>query len=205
MPPVLCGPTEPPSSASTPFDDSLVEARTGDVVDIGRLLESFRPYLAAIAREELPSDLGGKLGASDVVQDTIIKGLERFPQFEGATREEFARWLRSILRNHLANVIEAWNAQKRDVSREQPGNSGIADSSRASPSSALLSREEWERLESALSVLPDESRTVILLRHRDDRTFAQIGAGIGKSEEAARKIWVRAVERLQHALERSPR
>jgi RNA polymerase sigma-70 factor, ECF subfamily len=205
MPSVLCGPTEPPSSASTPFDESLIEARGGDAVDIGRLLESFRPYLAAIAREELPSDLGGKLGASDVVQDTIIKGLERFPQFEGTTREEFARWLRAILRNHLANVIEAWNAQKRDVSREQPGNSGIADSSRTSPSSALLSREEWERLESALSILPDESRTVILLRHRDDRTFAQIGAAIGKSEEAARKIWVRAVERLQHALERSSR
>jgi RNA polymerase sigma-70 factor, ECF subfamily len=54
-----------------------------------------------------------------------------------------------------------------------------------------------------LAVLPDESRTVILLRHRDDRTFAQIGAAIEKSEEAARKIWVRAVEKLQQALERS--
>jgi RNA polymerase sigma-70 factor, ECF subfamily len=107
MPPVSCGPldADPPSSASRPFDQSLVEARTGDAVDIGRLLESFRPYLAAIAREEFPSDLGGKLGASDVVQDTIIKGLERFSQFQGTTREEFARWLRAILRHHLANVI----------------------------------------------------------------------------------------------------
>jgi RNA polymerase sigma-70 factor (ECF subfamily) len=165
------------------------------------LLETFRPYLAAIARDVLPADLGGKVGASDVVQETIIKGYERFAQFQGTTREEFARWLRAILRNHIANVIEAYNVQKRDVSREQPGNSGVADATCFSPSGAALSREEQERLNAALASLPAVSQTVILLRHRDDYTFAEIGAAIDKSEEAARKIWTRAVERLQLALE----
>jgi RNA polymerase sigma-70 factor (ECF subfamily) len=87
------------------------------------------------------------------------------------------------------------------VSREQPGSSGIADPFPASPSGAALSREERDRLQAALAALPDESRRVILLRHRDDRTFAEIGATLEKSEEAARKVWVRAVEKLQRALE----
>jgi RNA polymerase sigma-70 factor (ECF subfamily) len=173
------------------------------VVDVGRLLESFRPYLLAIAQAEFPSGLAGKLGASDVVQDTIVKGLERFSQFEGTTREEFARWLRSILRNHLANVVDAYAAQKRDVSREQEGSSGIADPFFASPSGAALTREESNRLATALATLPEDARRVILLRHRDDRTFAQIGAILDKSEEAARKIWVRAVGKLQRALEQT--
>jgi len=205
MPSVLSGPTgaDPPSSEAQPFDQSLVTARDGDDADIGRLLESFRPYLAAIAQAEFPSGLAGKLGTSDVVQDTIIKGLERFPQFQGTTREEFARWLRAILRNHIANVVETFSAQKRDVSREKPGHVGLVDPWQSSPSGAALSREERDRLDTALASLPDEPRRVILLRHRDDQTFAQIGVAIGKTEEAARKVWVRAVEKLQQALERT--
>lgn len=200
MPETLCGPSgaEPPSSL--PVDASLIAAREGDDADIGRLLESFRSYLAVIAQAELPSGLAGKLGASDVVQDTLIKGFERFPQFAGSTREEFARWLRAILRNQIANVVEAFSAQKRDISRERPGHDGLADPWQPSPSGAALSREEWARLETALAGLPEEYRRVILLRHRDDRTFAQIGVALEKSEEAARKLWVRAVERLQQAL-----
>ncbi|MBL8848471.1 MAG: sigma-70 family RNA polymerase sigma factor [Planctomycetaceae bacterium] len=171
--------------------------------DVGRLLESFRPYLAAIAQAEFPSGLAGKLGTSDVVQDTIIKGLERFPQFQGSTREEFARWLRAILRNHIANVIETFSAQKRDVGREKPGHAALIDPWQSSPSGIALSREERDRLDAALACLPDEPRRVILLRHRDDQTFAEIGEAIGKTEEAARKVWVRAVEKLQQALDRA--
>jgi len=199
----LCGPTGAESPSSIPFAASLITAREGDDADIGRLLESFRPYLAAIALAEFPSNLAGKLGASDIVQDTIIKGLESFPQFQGTTRQEFARWLRSILRNHLANVHETFSAQKRDVGRERRSQATLIDPRQSSPSGVALSREERERLDAALATLPDEARRVILLRHRDDQSFAEIGAVLRKSEEAARKIWVRAIATLQQALDRT--
>jgi RNA polymerase sigma-70 factor (ECF subfamily) len=199
----LCGPTGAESPSSIPSDASLITAREGDDADIGQLLESFRPYLAAIAQAEFPSNLAGKLGVSDVVQDTIIKGLERFPQFQGSTREEFARWLRAILRNHLANVLENFSAQKRDIGRERRSQATLVDPWQSSPSGVALSREERERLETALASLPEDARHVILLRHRDDQSFAEIGAALQKSEEAARKIWVRAVATLQQALDRA--
>lgn len=177
-------------------DGPVRSRRTGPWATVGivpSVSPCDRPSRAALG-------IGGKLGASDVVQETIIKGFERFPQFEGTTREEFARWLRAILRHHIANAVEAFSAQKRDIRREQPGDAHLLDPRELSPSRAALSREERDHLEDALARLPEESRQAILLRHRDDRTFAEIGAAIGKTEEAARKVWVRAVERLQQAL-----
>lgn len=193
------------NAACAPFPRSGQFDLCSSGFDEGRLavlLESFRPYLAAIAQAELPSGLAGKVGASDVVQDTIIKGFERYGQFAGTTREEAAGWLRAILRNHIANIVEAYTTQKRDIGREEAGHSGLADPWQSSPSAAALSREEQERLDTALAELADAPRRIILLRHRENLTFAEIGARIGKSEEAARKLWFRAVSKLQQNLSR---
>lgn len=195
----VCGPL-PADSSTDEVAGSPIELGNGSAGEIARLLESFRPYLVAIAQAELPSALGGKFGASDVVQDTIIKGLERFEQFEGTTREEFGSWLRAILRSHLADVVDAFATKKRNIFRERPGSEGVADPWQASPSKAAASQEEEERLAAALESLSEEARRVILLRHREKFTFAQVGMAIGKSEEAARKVWVRALAALQSSL-----
>jgi hypothetical protein len=41
---------------------------------------------------------------------------------------------------------------------------------------------------------------VIHLRHRDNQSFAEIGARLGKSADAAGKVWAKALERLQREL-----
>lgn len=190
------------SPSSLQFHNSLAAARTGAADAVAELLERFRPYLFAIAEQEFPSELAGKLAPSDVVQDTLLKGLERFPQFHGHTHEEFAGWLRAILRNHLATFVRSYATQKRDAGRELPAQSELADPFGSSPSGCALANETSNRLQAALGRLPEQTRQIILWRHRDDRSFAEIGAAIGKSEEAARKIWARAIEKLQQELER---
>jgi len=188
-----------PASAHAPERLSAeLTARSSD--EFGRLLEEYRPYLLAIALEELPEALGGKLGASDLVQETMIRGIERATTFQGGTKEELAAWLRSILLNHLANVIKSFQTEKRDFAREQLADSRVVHSGQVSPSTEALNREQWDLLLAALSRLSDESRQAILLRHRENLTFAEIGARVGKSEEAARKIWSRAVKQLQQEL-----
>jgi DNA-directed RNA polymerase specialized sigma24 family protein len=71
---------------------------------IGKVLESCRSYLLAIAMAELPGDLHGMLVASELVQETLVKGVEPFGTFQGHTPEELAGWLRRILLNPLANA-----------------------------------------------------------------------------------------------------
>jgi RNA polymerase sigma-70 factor, ECF subfamily len=190
------------SSSELAFGDSLAAVREGESVRIGDVLGFCRPYLMAIAQAELPSELHGKIGASDLVQETLTRGIEHFDDFRGLTPEELAGWLRRILLNHLANVRKAYSTGKRATRREQPADSGLADRLQTDPGAELVRLEEEARLERALSNLPLEYQRVIRLRHQENRSFTEIGAALGKSEDAAGKLWARALRRLRSELRR---
>ena len=62
-------------------------------------------------------------------------------------------------------------------------------------SQAILN-EEAERLERALEALPDAQREVIILRKLEELTFPEIAARLGKSEDACRMMFARAMAAL---------
>ena len=68
------------------------------------LIEGCRDYLLLVANRRMSDDLRAKAGASDIVQDILMKVCRSFPQFRGQTEAELHLWLRLILRRHLANV-----------------------------------------------------------------------------------------------------
>ena len=90
---------------------------TGD--DSGRDLERFRSYLLLLARTRLDPMVRAKVGASDVVQQTLFEAHRDLAQFRGRTVDEQAAWLRQILARNLANVVRDLRRDKRDVAREQ--------------------------------------------------------------------------------------
>lgn len=176
------------------------EVQVGGREHLGSLLEEFRPYLLTIAAEELPRHLGRKLGASDLVQEAVVKGYQSFATFHGTTREELACWLRKILLNHLNNVVDAFHTEKRDVDLERRADIRVVQAGKPSPSGVLLSQEQRESLEGALSRLPEELRRVVLLRHRENLSFAELARVLSRSETGARKLWARAVRALRQEL-----
>ncbi len=183
-----------PSEGQSPFVDSPN--------DLGHFLDEFRTYLLTIATAELPDAIRGKLGASDIVQETILKGFENYDKFHGTTREEFAGWLRTILINQIASIHKSYRSQKRDLNLEVNADSRLFNPSQRSPCEVALTQEQNGVLEAALSQLPDDYREVILLRHRENLTFTEIGIHLQKSEDAVRKIWTRAVKQLKQELQR---
>jgi RNA polymerase sigma factor (sigma-70 family) len=70
-----------------------------------------------------------------------------------------------------------------------------------SPSSAAAAREQDEALRRAVERLPEDYRAVIRWRGYERLPFAEVGRRLGRSAEAARKLWARAVEELKQALE----
>jgi RNA polymerase sigma-70 factor (ECF subfamily) len=181
------------AASHEPATGSEVVSLDGD--DVGTLLHRFRPYLLAIARTELPRNLA----ASDLVQDTLIRGVDGFAGFRGTTNGELARWLRQILQNQAAAVRRHQGRQKREdpVDRVQWVS---RRSESATPSEVAMSLEDRQRLEWALGRLAEDQRQAIHLRHRDDLSFREIGQRLDRSEEAARKLWARAVVQLQQEL-----
>src|SRR5262245_43271461 len=103
------------SSLQSRPEQLLKLAQAGDRSALGRLLESYRNYLALLARGQIGQRLQGKVDASDLVQETFLEAHRDFGAFRGRNEREFVSWLRRILACNLANVVERYTAQRRDV------------------------------------------------------------------------------------------
>lgn len=186
----------------------ITAARRGAPDAIGQLFESARGHLLHCADRELPADLRAKIGPSDVVQETAVDMQRDFVQFNGTTAEELFAWLREILRHNLVDAVRHYRESlKRDVAREvslatQPGRGhgeSVAELTHT-PDGSAIRREEAAALNRALTRLPPEYQRVLQLRYWGGMSFVDMAPQLGRSPDAARKLWYRAIERLQSEL-----
>lgn len=180
----------------------LVEAQGGSREALGEVLEACRGYLLLIAHQELDTDLQAKGGVSDLVQETLYDAVGAFDQFHGGTSEELRGWLRRMLLNNLVSFTRRYrDADKRAASREtaiQPDSSGGGLAAPTeTPSRQAVAHEEAEAVRRGLERLPEDYRRVLHLRYQENRTFEEIGRMLGLTANGARKLWGRAVKRLQ--------
>lgn len=197
-----------PKSERDPQDDAadIVAARAGSADALGKLLDRFRHYLLDIANSEIDEVVRAKVGASDLVQDTFLEAHRIFPRFDGKDPNELRAWLRAILLNKLATATRQFrDTAKRQAGREVDLNPegdrkvDLADSG-PTPSRMMMAHERADALQAALLRLPEHYRQLIIWRQADDLSFEEIAQRLGKSVEAARKIWARAIQHLQMEL-----
>jgi RNA polymerase sigma-70 factor (ECF subfamily) len=188
----------------------MSRSRQGCASALGELLEQCRDYLLFVANQEFDNDLRALVGPSDLVQETFVHAQQQFAAFRGTSESELIGWLRAILLSReLAAYRRYRTAAKRRVVRQsllhEPASAdelarhAVADA--PSPSSIAGLAEETAILEQALRRLPADYERVVRLRYWEDLTFPQIGQQMGRSAEAARKLWFRAVELLGEILE----
>jgi RNA polymerase sigma-70 factor (ECF subfamily) len=183
-------------------DEELQLARSGSAAALGRLLEQCRAYLLKVAGEELDSALLPKAGASDLVQDAYLEAHRIFERFEGHSPEELLAWLRGILKNKLLEHDRRYRqTQKRAAGREVTLDTPPVPASTLSPASGLVRDENAERLNEAIGRLPDHYRQVVVWRYWDDLPFEEIAHRLSKTPEAARMLWLRAIEKLEQDLQ----
>jgi RNA polymerase sigma-70 factor (ECF subfamily) len=191
----------------------LAAARAGSREALGNVLESCRKYLSLVAARELDCDLHAKGGTSDLVQETFLEAQRDFARFQGNSEGELLAWLRQILLNNVSNFTRRYRGtRKRELNREVP----IATEDSASspglvlpdlmltPYSQAVQHEQAEALRRAVERLPEEYRQAIVLRYLEGRSFEEIGQRLGRSPDAARKLWSRAMERLRQQWEGQP-
>lgn len=195
------------SASDSELEGLLLQAQLGSGSALGELLQSCRQYLLLLADDELGADLKAKVSPSDVVQDSFLEARRDFGQFAGGTPKQFLAWLRRVLLNNVANVLREFRQTARrnitleaaltDYTLDRLHEDNIA----LSPSAAAVHNEELAALWQAIARLPDHYQTVIQWRNYERQSFEQIGTQLGRSAEAARKIWVRAIEMLQQELD----
>jgi RNA polymerase sigma-70 factor, ECF subfamily len=184
----------------------LAAARAGSREALGQVLDTFRGYLLLVADRELDANLRAKGGASDLVQETFLEAQRDFAGFHGDSADELRAWLRRLLLNNVANFTRQYRTRaKRDVGREVSLEAGNSSHERGaslatatpSPSGQAMVHEQAEALAQAIARLPPDYRRVLALRHEEQLTFEEIGQRMQRTANAARMLWLRAVERLQ--------
>jgi RNA polymerase sigma-70 factor (ECF subfamily) len=187
------------------FGRWLSAARDGSRDALGQVLEACRRYLLYVARRELNGDLQAKGGASDLVQETFLEAQGHFDRFHGNSEGELRAWLRRLLHHRGTKFRRRYRStRKRQLARETTltatTSTACADADRGTPSAQLMACEQAQRLRQALEGLPDEYRRVIMLRYVEQHHFDEIGRQMERTANAARLLWLRAIEHVKHAL-----
>lgn len=194
--------------ASGHIRDLLAAARRGDPDAIGQIFEAARSRLLQIAARELPADILAKIGPSDIVQETAVDAQRDFTQFNGTSPEALFAWLRGILRNNVIDAVRRYrDAIKRNASLEislttvSARKSGeVLPALDHTADDSAIRREEAVMLNTVIARLPADYRRVLELRYWKGMSFVDMAPHLGRSPEAARKLWYRALECLQSKL-----
>jgi len=177
-------------------DRELAAATGGDPAARWRALEACRDYLRLVARGGRWSHNGGRSGTSDLIQETIVNAWRTFSRFQGRTPAQLRAWLKAIL------VHGSLNARRRPRAARIGSGGGAGDppGTTTSPSDAAQKDASREAIDVALSRLSERHRTVIHQRIWDQMSFAQIGAKLDVSEDAARMLYGRALAKLRESM-----
>ena len=201
-------------SSTITLTSLLVDAKAGDRDSLGRLLAAYQNYLHLLARTQLSQQVRSRVSPSDIVQETMLEAHCGFQNFAGNSDGEFFAWLRKILANNLSRAIEQHLlTAKRDVRREVTQQSihasldqsalrleaMLADQRPQVESQASL-QEDLIRLADALVQLPPDYRDVIVMRHFEDVSFAEIATRMNRSSGATRMLWLRAISQLKQLM-----
>jgi RNA polymerase sigma-70 factor (ECF subfamily) len=176
----------------------------------GPPLERFREYLRLLARLHLTDGCGGKLDASDVVQQALLEAHRQRGNFRGRCEAEMAAWLRQILAGVLADAFRAMGRAKRDVARERSLEAALDQSSiqiaswladpQSSPSALAQRHEEAVRLSAALATLPEAQREALVLRYYQGQSLDDISQRLGRTPAAVAGLLKRGARQLRALL-----
>ncbi len=201
-------------------DDSeaiLHRAAHGDPEALAEVFSEHRPRLRAMVRLRLDRRLQGRVDPSDVLQEAYLDLVEQLPGYLAEPRVPFFLWLRLLTGQRLSRVHrQHLGAAMRDAGREVSIQHGaIPEASNAtlaerllgrfsSASQAALRSERRAQLQAALDQLDPIDREIIALRNFEELSNHEVAVVLGLSRTAASNRYVRALARLQKALEAVP-
>jgi RNA polymerase sigma-70 factor (ECF subfamily) len=198
-----------------PIEHLLERARASDPAALGKILQSVRQYLGLLAAVQIGRRLQGKVDPSDIVQETFLEAHRQIAHFRGVSEGEMLAWLRRILAGQIAQTVRRYfGTQGRDMNLERELAAQLDESSMAmnrelpaslsTPSQHASRREQAVLLADALCRLPDDYRQVIVLRHVEALSFAEVAGRMNRSEDSVQKLWVRALASLRKTLGEHP-
>lgn len=201
-------------SVEMAISELIHRCRAGEASAREQLFGRYQHYLYVLAQAQIGRRLRVKCAPSDLVQQTLLEAHRDFAGFQGQHEGELLAWLRRILAHNLFNEARRYDARQRDAAREvslDQVRAGVDQSSAAlerclaaggaSPSQEAMRHENAVRLADALARLPEDYRTVLLLRVFEELPAEEVAQRMGRSAGAVRMLQMRALTALRQQID----
>jgi RNA polymerase sigma-70 factor (ECF subfamily) len=150
-------------------ESAVIEAaRKGDKKAFGQLVRDHQKRLFRF----IYGLTGSFDQTEDIVQEAFVKAYDALDRFEKG--REFYPWLATIARNLAFNQLKR---DQRQESLDRAHERGFDQASgELGPLDQLISGEAQKRFYRALKALPENYRTVFVLRHFEEMDYKEIAA-----------------------------
>ncbi len=203
LPPDNKAPNKVPDGPDKAFPEVPGEAATLEL--LGRIRDGqqdawedlYRRYhddLLFAVRAHLGRRLRSALESEDVLQSVVIDAFKALPHFEQRHPGGLRAYLHKMVVNKIRDRADHFGAQKR--AGTVPLTDSLAEHAAAPGEPTYLAGERFERLERCLGALPDDMARVLILRKVDGLSSRETAQTLGKSDDATRKLYSRALARL---------
>jgi RNA polymerase sigma-70 factor, ECF subfamily len=188
------------SAEQDPDAALMLLVKQGDVSAFDRLVEKYKqPVLSLVYR--MLRDL---TEAEDIAQNVFVQVYKSASRYEISSK--FSTWLFTIARNlslneirrrsrHPAESIDATHPDNEDQPWHQ-----FEDKKTFTPPESLLQGELENKILEAISELPENQKTALLLCRQGELSYEQIADVVGTSLSATKSLIHRARETLKHKL-----
>jgi RNA polymerase sigma-70 factor (ECF subfamily) len=191
------------------LEELLARVGRGDQAARGQLLARHRERLRRMIAVRLDRRLAARIDPSDVVQEALAAADQKLSTYLRQRPVPFYPWLRQLAWERLIELHRQHiYAQKRSVTREEAQDPALPDESvleladrllarGSSPSAQLLRAEQRALVQAALRRLAPHDREVLVLRHLEQLSTAEMADVLGISEGAVKTRHLRALQRFR--------
>jgi RNA polymerase sigma-70 factor, ECF subfamily len=154
--------------------------------EVVRLIEAQIPRLRRYARALLHD----KDRADDLVQDTLLRGLDKIDLYRGGT--DLRAWLFTIMHNQYVNSVRRSMRQREAI---------VVEKVQVATPAPQLPNLELRELESAIARLTEEQRTTLLLVGLEGMKYEEVARICDVPIGTVRSRLSRAREELRRMME----
>ena len=194
------------SGETQPTEEQLVaRAREGDEQAFEALCARYEGLLRARIRHWVIGAVQRRVSMVDVLQEAYLVAHARLDEFDERGEGAFGAWLAQIVEYKAREAVRRHvGVQRRDAGREvtrgaRPDTAQVRGDD-PSPSQVAILHEEEQAVREALQRLSDDHRTVLELVRFDNLPLKEVAVLMGRSYEATKKLYGRAVAALAREL-----
>jgi RNA polymerase sigma-70 factor, ECF subfamily len=211
------GTTSEPASQQLNEWRTLQRAVGGDQAAWAQLLAPHRNRLRRMVALRLDNRLKGRIDPSDVLQEAFLQAAQALPKYLERPEQPVFHWLRWLTgmtlqvlhRRHLGVHARDAGREVQLLDRPWPEATSAALAAQllgrdTRPSVAAIRAERQRRLQESLNAMDRLDREVLVLRHFEELSNAEVARELHLQESAASKRYIRALHRLKEILSSLP-